>query len=143
MDFWKTGDYLKYATAIREASRRTGVPEKLLTLTLWQASNFDPEHIKGQCRNPIGVIGIANLTREQAYQLWGQGKDLRHDPAASIIGAAHILSLHQMRFNDWILATLAYHTSAKIVQEHLREHKAMPIEATRYAMQVSAQMSLW
>lgn len=138
---WRSGDYKKYESFIRDAERRYAIPLNLLAVTLYQASKYDPAHIAGTGRNPLGVIGIANLMPSDCRILWG-GNDRRTDPLASIAGAARLLAAQHSRFKDWRLAVLAYHSDAQIVADHVREHKPLPIRAKEYAEQVSANVRL-
>jgi hypothetical protein len=129
---FKVGDYAKYEAFIRDAELRCGLPRDLLALTLYQASQYDPDKIAGKKRNPIGAIGIANLTQADAKTLWG-ADDRRLDPFASIAGAARLLEDYRWRFGDWRLALLAYHSSLDIVRVAVHMNLTMPIDASRYA----------
>lgn len=135
MEF-KKGDYYKYATYIRETEKRYELPTDLLALTLYQSSEYDPKKIKGEGRNPIGTIGIAALTRDDCKVLWIDG-DLRKDALASIVGAAILLRAYYSQFNNWKLSVVAFHSNAQIVRDALQQREKMPIDARRYAQQIS------
>lgn len=138
---WRIGEYSKYESFIRDAERRYDIPLNLLAVTLFQASQYDPAHINGTGRNPLGVIGIANLMPSDCRILWG-GNDRRTDPLASIAGAARLLAAQHSRFKDWRLALLAYHSNAQIVADHVREHANLSIRAKEYTEQASAHCRL-
>ena len=138
---WRVNDFAKYETFIWNSEQRFNIPANMLAIVLWQASKFEPDHIAGKERNPIGVIGIANLTQDDCVTLWG-GVDKRLDPLASIAGAARLLRAQYARFNDWRLAALAYHSDAQWIRDHLQKHKPLPIRAREYTEQLAAHVRL-
>ena len=140
---WRIGEYGKYESFIRDTERRYGLPVSLLGITLYQASKYDADHIAGIGRNPLGVIGIANITRADARLLWGEA-DKRLDPLASIAGAAVLLRAQYNRFGNWRLALLAYHSDETTVRNHLRDGRRLPIagNAPMYTQQAQAYCSL-
>lgn len=138
---WRIGDYGKYESFIHDTERRYGIPVNLLGVTLYQASKYDPDHIAGRGRNPVGVIGIANLTKENCTDLWA-GKDRRTDPLASIVGCALLLRAQFHRFHNWKHALLAYHSDATIVRDNLHKGIVMPIRAREYTQQAEAYARL-
>jgi len=140
MDF-RTGDFGKYEGFIRDTERRYSLPPNLLALTIYQASKYDPAHIAGKGRNPIGVLGIANLTREDCGILWA-GADRRLDPLASIVGAARMLRAQRGQFSTWRDALLAYHSDAERLTSHLQARGKLPIRAREYTEQAGAVCKL-
>ncbi len=138
---FRTGDFDKYASFIRDTERRYGLPPNLLAVTCYQASKYDPAHIAGKGRNPIGVIGIANLSRDDCAVLWG-GKDRRTDPLASIVGAALLLRAQFHHFHNWRLALLAFHSDAAIIRDDLHKGIVAPIRAREYTGQAEAYCRL-
>jgi hypothetical protein len=128
---FKTGDYQKYEAFIRHTEQHLRLPEHLLAVTLYQASGYDPDKIAGKNRNPIGAIGIANLTQADAKTLWG-ADDRRLDPYASIAGAGRLLAGYKEKFGEWRFALLAHHTNPDIVRRVLQCDDPIPIDANRY-----------
>lgn len=135
---FKCGDYPKYESFIRETERRFSIPENMLALILFQASKYDADHIAGNGRNPIGSIGIANLTREDCATLWF-GKDFRTDPKASIFGAAVLLRAQYNRFGGWRAAALAFHSDTASVLANLRRNQPLPPTAAKYVQEIQSQ----
>lgn len=138
---WRVNDYSKYENFIWNTEQRFNIPTNMLAIVLWQASKYDADHIAGKGRNPIGVIGIANLTRADCHILWN-GTDKRTDPLASIAGAGRLLRNRYQQFNDWKLALAAYHSDPQCVRDHLREGVPMPFKAIDYIQQVAANCRL-
>lgn len=133
--------YFEHAAAIRQAELRFQIPSDMLAALLYQASAFEPDRIAGKGYNPIGVIGIAKIARDDCAWLWG-GADHRTDPQASIIAAARILQRHHRRFNNWRDAVAAYHTSAEIVAAHHHGKTRLPIDAARYLGELETVVSI-
>jgi hypothetical protein len=129
---FKTGDFAKYESFIRQTEQYYALPRNLLAVTLWQASQFDPVKIESKNRNSIGIIGIAALTQRDIQMLWN-GDDRRRDPFASIVGAARLLAAYKSQFSNWRLALLAYHCGANELREALHMDTRLPIDARRYA----------
>ncbi len=134
---WRINDYSKYSSFIWNTEQRFNLPANMLAIVLWQASKYDPAHIAGTGRNPIGVIGIGNLTLADCRTLWN-GADRRTDPLASIAGAGRLLRDRFREFNDWKLALAAYHSDSNSVRNHMRKHVPMPFRAVDYVQQVAA-----
>lgn len=137
---FRTGDFGKYETFIRDTERRYGLPVNLLAVTLFQASKYDPAHISGKGRRSVGgniALGIANLTGDDCKVLW-EGVDKRLDPLASIVGCALLLRAHFARFGTWHHALLSYHSSPGIVRNALQDGLPMPIDASRYVNEARA-----
>lgn len=150
--FWQVGDYHKYARFIADAEKRHFIPRNLLAIVLFQASAYDPDIIAGKGQHPLSVVGIAKLTPEQAFALWGEqladtqqrhdAPTKRRDAHASIIGAASILDAKRERFGNWTAAILAYHTSDEIAAATMRDNNKLPIDGHKYVAQAQHQLRL-
>ena len=150
MEHWKTGDFNKYEAFIHDTECRFELPRNLLALVLYQASKYDPAIIAGTGMHPMSSIGIAKLTPHDAFALWGEmvpdysqrhnPKTMRRDPYASIIGAAKLLRSKRWKFGSWKFALLAFHTSDDIAASTTRRGAQMPIDASEYVQQITAQV---
>lgn len=150
MEHWKTGDYNKYESFIRDAESRFELPRNLLALVLYQASKYDSAIIAGTGKHPMSSIGIAKLTPHDALILWDEmpadysarydPPTKRRDPLASIIGAAKLLRSKRRKFGSWRFALLAYHTSDDIAASTTHGGARMPINAHKYIQQITAQV---
>lgn len=138
---FRQNDYHKYESAIRQAELRYQIPPNMLAALLYQASQFDPDRIAGKGFNPVGVIGIAKISREDC-RYFPSGADLRTDPRASIICAARILRSHFARFGNWRDAVAAYHSKPDIVAAHKHGREKMPIDIARYLGEIETVVAL-
>lgn len=141
---FRCGEYKKYESFIKDTEKRYSLPFNLLTVTLYQASKYDPGHIAGKDRRSVGpraALGIANLTGEDCNVLWN-GTDKRLDPLAAIVGCATLLRIHFRRFHNWKHSVIAYHSNQDIVRLALQYHRPMPIDAQRYSEQAQAYCQL-
>jgi hypothetical protein len=114
---WRTGEYAKFASAIREAEERHRIPRDLLA----RLFNYEPAVIKGTNRNPLGALGIAQLTYDVAAPLdpFRDVRDGRLEPQAAIeLGARHLSNLH-FTFGSWRRAVLAYRWHPDFVKKLL------------------------
>lgn len=158
MTGWKTGEYPKYASAIRDAESRYGIPSDGLARLLYQESRYRADVIAGYKRSPVGALGIGQFmpgtARDMGLQLvpstYNGTETQTYDPFASIDAAGRYLKkLHGM-FNDWDAALIAYNWGPGNVQKWLRGDKYLshglevsynpPEESRKYVQQITADV---
>lgn len=149
---WKTGDYNKYASAIRDAEISNGIPQDLLARLLYQESRFKPDVIAGYDRSPVGAIGIAQFMPATAAEMglslvassYNGTPTQTYDPFASIAAAGRYLKRQFNSFNDWRLALMAYNWGPGNVSKWLRAGKSYPpaMETSTYVAQITAAVPI-
>lgn len=145
---YKVNEYPKYATAIREAETRYGIPTDLLARLLYQESRYRPDVISGAQRSSVGATGIAQFmprTGEEYGLVTYEGNviisDRRLDPFASIDAAGRYLRMLYRMFNNWQDALMAYNWGPGNVAKYNRgEPVTVPIETSQYVAQITADV---
>lgn len=150
MGNWKTGEYPKYASAIRDAEQRHGIPTDLLARLLYQESRYRADVIAGYKRSPVGALGIAQFMPATAAE-YGltlvpftyQGNATQtYDPFASINAAGRYLRVLYNQFGDWRTALTAYNWGPGNVVKWQRDVDAriVPQETRNYVAQITADV---
>lgn len=142
---WKTNEYPKYASAIRDAEISYNIPQDLLARLLYQESRYRADVISGETRSPVGAIGIAQFmpaTAKQYGLILANGTDNRTNPFASIQAAARYLSALHRQFNDWKLALMAYNWGPGNVAKWNQNQSGYPVpmETSTYVAQITADV---
>lgn len=134
---WKTRA-APYATEIRAAAARHGVPGDLLLRLGYQESRYRADVINGTTRSKVGALGMFQFMPATA-------RDLRIDPLdwqQAADGAARYLAQLYRRYDAWTPALMAYNWGMGNVDKYLKGQKSPPKETRDYVAQIGADVSL-
>lgn len=130
---WRTNEYAKYESVIRDAERRHGIPENLLARLLFQLSHYEYKAIVGFRRSMEGAVGIAMLTPADAL-LYGPVD--RTNAHASIECAARKLVHVKGHFHTWKIALVAYNWGIGNTTDYLHGKKKIPDASYAFAASI-------
>lgn len=135
---YKVKEYPKYATAIRDAEDRHGIPRDLFARLLYQESGYKPDVIHGIERSRVGALGIAQFMPATAAEM---GVDPL-DPFAAIDAGARYLKKMYGMFNDWRYALMAYNWGPGNMRKYLRSEGSIPVpmETSQYVAKITADV---
>jgi len=125
----------KYATAIRDAEQKNGLPTDMLARLLWQESRYREDIITGAVRSPAGALGIAQFMPATARDMGINPLD----PFQAIPAAGRYLASLYRQTGTWEKALAAYNWGIGNVLR--RGMAAAPPETRNYFSQILADVN--